>query len=222
MLFFKLYLYSEETYNNILFKIKFFGTKEIKKSGNDNLDNLINGLLSKDPKNRLTWEEYLNHPFFKNQPEFGKMKENKTNNKKKENEKNKTDKSDKINAENVDLKKYEKNYSEEGFWNKIKKYGTKIGAKPIYIILLLYYTLPKASFADKALIVGSLGFLISPIDLLLDTITVIGFMHDIAILMLVYDRVKSNIDDEIKNKAKNKFKSIFDNYTDEEIEKLIE
>ena len=222
MLFFKLYLYSEETCNNILFKIKFFGTKEIKKSGNDNLDNLINGLLSKDPKNRLTWEEYLNHPFFKNQPEFGKMKENKTNNKKKENEKNKTDKSDKINAENVDLKKYEKNYSEEGFWNKIKKYGTKIGAKPIYVILLLYYSLPKASFVDKALIVGSLGFLISPIDLLLDTIPVIGFMDDIAILMFCYHRVKSNIDDEIKNKAKNKFSSIFDNYTDEEIEKLID
>ena len=82
--------------------------------------------------------------------------------------------------------------------------------------------MPKASFADKALIVGSLGFLISPIDLLLDTIPVIGFMDDIAILMFCYHRVKSNIDDEIKNKAKNKFKSIFDNYTDEEIEKLID
>ena len=42
------------------------------------------------------------------------------------------------NAKNVEVKKYEKDYSEEGFWKKIKRHGIKIGAKPIYLTLLLF------------------------------------------------------------------------------------
>ena len=200
----------------------------MKKSGNKNLDNLISELLSKDPKCRITWKEYLNHPFFKSKQEYYEKlaKENNKINIIEKNEENKKlldkDKSNKFNIENIDLKKYEKNYSEDGLWNKIKKFSTKIGAKPIYLTLLLYYYLPKATFLDKALIVGTLGFLISPLDLLLDTIPIIGFGDDIAILLFVYHRVRSHIDDEIKNKAKNKFRTIFENYNDEEIEQLID
>ena len=228
ILYFKLYLYNEDTCNNLLTKLKISGARELKKSGNKDLDNLLSGLLSKDPKNRFTWEEYLNHPFFKNMQEYYEKlsKENNKINNIEKNEENikliDKDKSNKFNIENVDVKKYEKNYSEDGLWNKIKKYSTKIGAKPIYLILLLYYYLPKASFLDKTIIIGSLGFLISPLDLLLDTIPVIGFADDVALLLFVYHRVSSNIDDEIRNKAKEKFKSIFDNYSDEEIEKLID
>ena len=216
ILYFNLYLYDEDTCNNLLLKIKIDGARELKKSGNKDLDNLLSGLLTKDPKKRITWEEYLNHPFFKNIHEYYE-KLTKENNKI-----NIIQKDEEINVENIELKKYEKNYSEDGLWNKIKKYGTKIGAKPIYLTLLLYYYLPKASFLDKTLIVGTLGFLISPLDLLLDTIPVIGFADDVALLLFVYHRVSSHIDDEIRNKAKDKFKSIFENYSDEEIEKLID
>ena len=225
ILYFKLYLYDEDTCKNLLLKMKIGGSRELKKSGNKDLDNLLSGLLSKDPKSRITWEEYLNHPFFKNKQEYYEKltKENNKINKNQKNEENKKliDK-DKFNIEDVDVKKYEKNYSEDGLWNKIKKYSTKIGAKPIYLILLLYYYLPKASFVDKAIIVGSLGFLISPLDLLLDTIPIIGFADDIALLLYVYHRVSSHIDNDIKNKAKTKFKSLFENYNDEQIEKLID
>ena len=228
ILYFKLYLYNKDTCNNLLLKIKIDGPKELKKSGKKDLDNLLSGLLTKDPKKRITWEEYLNHPFIKNIQEYYEKltKENNKINVIEKNEENTKlidkDKSNKFNIENVDVKKYEKNYSEDGLWNKIKKYSTKIGAKPIYLILLLYYYLPKASFLDKTIIIGSLGFLIAPLDLILDTIPVIGFVDDVALIMLIYHTVSSNIDDEIKNKAKNKFKSIFDNYNDEEIEKLID
>jgi serine/threonine-protein kinase ULK/ATG1 len=37
----------------------------IKKTGNTNLDDLIRKLLKFDPKERITWEEYFAHPFFK-------------------------------------------------------------------------------------------------------------------------------------------------------------
>ena len=38
----------------------------IKSTGNKDLDDLLKNLLVVNPKNRLTWNEYFNHPFFKN------------------------------------------------------------------------------------------------------------------------------------------------------------
>jgi len=49
-------------YNNI----KKLGLRAIKPTGNKQLDDLILGLLNYDPRERLSWEEYFNHPFFKN------------------------------------------------------------------------------------------------------------------------------------------------------------
>ncbi len=120
----------------------------------------------------------------------------------------------------VDVNKYAKDYNETGFWDKIKKYAFKMGVKPLYISLLLYYSIPKASFIDKAIIFGSLGYLISPLDLILDTIPVVGIMDDIGVLMFAYYRVKSNIDDEIRNKAKEKLISIFGKFDENEIKDL--
>ena len=119
--------------------------KDINKQVYDDLENLMKGLLSKDPKNRLTWEEYFNHPFFNNKFKSEEKKESF----------NKISK-DNFNAENVETNKYEKDYNEKDFWIKIKKYAIKIGAKPIYISLLLFYALPEASLIDKAIIIGAL------------------------------------------------------------------
>ena len=119
-----------------------------------------------------------------------------------------------------EVNKYAKDYSEKGFWEKVKKFAVKMGVKPIYISLLLYYSIPKVSLVDKAIILGSLGFLIYPIDLILDTIPVIGFADDIAILMLAYYRIKKNIDDETRQKAKDKLKSIFGNFDENIISEL--
>ena len=119
-----------------------------------------------------------------------------------------------------EVNKYAKDYSESGFWEKIKKFAAKMGVKPLYISLLLYYSIPKVSFIDKTIIIGSLGYLISPIDLILDTIPVIGLADDIGMLMLAYYRIKSNIDDETRQKAKEKLKSIFSEFDENIISEL--
>ena len=41
------------------------GLKALKSTDNKLLDDLICGLLIKDPRERISWEEYFNHPFFK-------------------------------------------------------------------------------------------------------------------------------------------------------------
>ena len=119
-----------------------------------------------------------------------------------------------------EIKKQEKNYSDEGFWSEVKKYAVKLGVKPLYMALLLYYTIPKSSIFDKAIIIGSLGYLISPLDLILDTIPIIGLADDAAALMFAYSRVKHNIDDEIRQKAKNKLSSLLGDYDESIISDL--
>ena len=63
-LFFKVRPYIGENEYTILKEIEFFGKKKIKKTNNDKLDDLIDKLLEKDPKNRITWDDYFNHPIF--------------------------------------------------------------------------------------------------------------------------------------------------------------
>lgn len=161
------------------------------------------------------------------QADLGKInkEKNKINIAEKKNEVNKqldpNDKTNQFDANNVNLKKYEKKFNEKNFWEKIKKFGINIGAKPIYIALSLYYALPKVTLIDKAIIIGALGYLISPFDLIPDYIPGAGFIDDIAVLYLVFYRIKNKVDDEVKNKAKNKFKSIFDKYNEKEIEELL-
>ena len=59
--------YPGQTEFEISDNIKNLGNKTLKKTENKELDDLIFRLLEIDPNKRLTWDVYLNHPFF-NQP----------------------------------------------------------------------------------------------------------------------------------------------------------
>ena len=64
-LFFKEYPYKGETPIAIYNQIKNRGNKVLKRTKNNNLDNLIDSLLIRDPKKRINYEDYFNHSFFK-------------------------------------------------------------------------------------------------------------------------------------------------------------
>ena len=64
-LFFKEYPYKGETQLAIYNQIKNLGKSKLKKTKNNNLDNLIDLLLIRDPKKRINYEDYFNHSFFK-------------------------------------------------------------------------------------------------------------------------------------------------------------
>lgn len=55
-----------------------------------------------------------------------------------------------------------------------------------------YKEIPKGSILA---IIGSLIYFLSPIDLIPDFIPVVGFIDDIAVLGLVFNQVKSDLDD---------------------------
>lgn len=121
--------------------------------------------------------------------------------------------------ENVKFEQYEKHYSEEGFWDKLKNFAVKAGGKVIYSALKLYYAAQRKETPGwaKSTIFGSLGYLILPIDLIPDTIPVAGFIDDSGLLMAALLVVASYINDENKEQAKQKMRDWFG---DSELAKL--
>lgn len=110
-----------------------------------------------------------------------------------------------------DLPKYAGNYSGAKFWNKLAAVAKNLGKKTLWYVLLLYYTLEsdEVSLGNKAIIMGALGYLILPIDLIPDVVPVLGLTDDAAAIKLAYDTVKASITPEIERKAKEKLAQWF-------------
>lgn len=108
--------------------------------------------------------------------------------------------------------KYKDKFTESGFVEKISRVAKRAGVKLIYAALILYYTLesPKVSLKDKAYIIGALGYLISPLDVVPDAIPIAGLGDDLAVLVFVLQRVWGDVSDDVKEKAKAKLSTWFD------------
>ncbi|SDP16084.1 Protein of unknown function [Paenibacillus sp. yr247] len=104
--------------------------------------------------------------------------------------------------------KYEKYFSTDGFWFKLKKGAKKAGSKVIYSGLLLFYALesPKTPLRAKLQIYGALGYLILPLDIIPDLLPIIGYVDDLSALGLALASVAGSIDDDVKRKAKSKLR----------------
>ena len=87
---------------------------------------------------------------------------------------------------------YAKNYSDNSFWNKVLNIAKKAGIKIIYLALLLYYALNSnnLSLRDRATIYFALGYLILPVDLIPDSIPIIGLTDDFGVLINAFKRIK--------------------------------
>lgn len=126
-------------------------------------------------------------------------------------------------AEKIDGNKlligYEKNFSEKGFWDKLKDAAVKAGAKAIYYALLLYYTAmaDSTSLKDKVMIFSALGYFILPVDLIPDILPG-GYADDMAALIACYKLVAKNITPAVEVEAKAKMNEWFG---EDEIKKLM-
>lgn len=103
-------------------------------------------------------------------------------------------------------------FSPNEFLEKIARVAKRAGAKFVYASLILYYTLqsPNVSKRDKALIIGALGYMISPLDVLPDAYPIVGLSDDMAVLLFVLHKVWNNVDPDIQQKAKERLNNWFD------------
>lgn len=104
-------------------------------------------------------------------------------------------------------------YDPSRFWEKLRRFAKKMGAKVVYYALLLYYTLksPGITIKDRNLILGALGYLILPIDLIPDFLPAVGFSDDLAALTLAVLKVVTNITPDVKARAESKLYDWFKN-----------
>lgn len=111
-----------------------------------------------------------------------------------------------------DFIKYKDKFSKTGFIDKIASIAKRAGAKLVYAALVLYYTLEsdQVSVKDKAMIIGALGYLISPLDVVPDAIPIAGLSDDMAVLIYVLKRVWVDVSDDVKKKAQSKMAQWFD------------
>jgi uncharacterized membrane protein YkvA (DUF1232 family) len=121
-----------------------------------------------------------------------------------------------------DFMNYSNKFSQSDFVEKISRVAKRAGAKLVYAALILFYTLQsdKISVKDKAVIIGALGYLISPLDVVPDAIPIVGLSDDLAVLIYVLKMVWTDIDPDIKSRAQQKLSEWFDEDEIAEIDTL--
>ena len=90
-----------------------------------------------------------------------------------------------------DLSKYKEKFTKNEFIEKIQRIAKRAGAKLVYAALILYYSVEsdKVSIKDKAIIIGALGYLITPLDLVPDAIPLAGLGDDLTVLIYVLQKI---------------------------------
>ena len=121
-----------------------------------------------------------------------------------------------------DFMSYASKFSQADFVEKIARTAKRAGAKLVYAALILYYTLQsdKISAANKAMIIGALGYMISPLDVVPDAIPIAGLTDDLAVLLFVLKKVWTDIDPEIQENARQRLSKWFDDDEIDEIKNL--
>ena len=120
------------------------------------------------------------------------------------------------------IKKYAVFFSESKFWNTVQSYAKKIGVQSVYSSLLLFYAFKRKETPTwaKNIIIGVLGYLIAPIDLIPDLTPFIGYTDDLCVLGIGLVAIASYVNDSVKLQAKTKLKVWFGNYDPSEIENI--
>jgi uncharacterized membrane protein YkvA (DUF1232 family) len=120
------------------------------------------------------------------------------------------------------IKKYAVFFSESSFWNTVQSYAKKIGVQSLYSSLLLFYAFKRKETPTwaKNIIIGVLGYLIAPIDLIPDLTPFIGYTDDLGVLGIGLVAIASYINDAVKLQAKTTLKLWFSNYDSAEIENI--
>ena len=117
---------------------------------------------------------------------------------------------DKFDPHHVDLGPYEKDYSEQGFWEKVSHYFHKIGKEALLSALTLYYAAKDPITPDwvRVFLYSALGYFISPIDVVPDFIPLVGYSDDLAILAAVLFSLQVYVTDQHRDEAQVRYENL--------------
>lgn len=106
---------------------------------------------------------------------------------------------------------YQDKFSKDNLLLKLQHYGRDIGFTVLYNVLQLWYVLqkPEVPAKNKAVIMGALGYLITPLDFIPDLTPILGYNDDAAAILFALYMVRQYVDDEVKAQAKARLAKIF-------------
>lgn len=106
---------------------------------------------------------------------------------------------------------YQDKFSKDNLLLKLQHYGRDIGLTVLYNVLQLWYVLqkPEVPAKNKAVIMGALGYLITPLDFIPDLTPILGYNDDAAAILFALYMVRQYVDDEVKAQAKACLAKIF-------------
>jgi uncharacterized membrane protein YkvA (DUF1232 family) len=102
-------------------------------------------------------------------------------------------------------------YSGPALWRTLKKVAASTGRKTLLSALILFYCMKDRDTPAwaRGVILGALGYLILPTDLVPDMIPGAGFGDDWGAIVVALGTVAAYIKDEHKTKAKAQVERIF-------------
>ncbi len=112
---------------------------------------------------------------------------------------------------NDPFQKYKHFFSENLFWIKLKKFTRAAGVQVSYSALLLFYTYRRKETPTwaKKIIVGALGYFLSPIDVIPDLTPFLGYTDDLSIMAFALSTLAFFVNQEVKDNAETALKRWF-------------
>jgi len=100
--------------------------------------------------------------------------------------------------------KFSAEYSDSGFWEKVKGYARTAGEGVLEPALKMYHAALDSDTPAwaKATIVGALGYFISPVDAIPDIAPVVGYTDDLGVLVAALATTAAHIKEEHTKKAR--------------------
>ncbi len=119
------------------------------------------------------------------------------------------------------LKVYEKYFSENELWQKVEKFGKTMGATILYPVLLLYNLLKsnEVNLKEKAMIIGTLGYVILPLDFLPDALPG-GFTDDELGLLAAITALASCLSEEIQQTSKEQLRNLLGEFDERALDSV--
>lgn len=114
---------------------------------------------------------------------------------------------------------YEAEYSEKGFWEKVRHYAKKAGREVVGRALQLYFAAqaPETPMWARSIMYGALGYFITTVDAVPDITPVVGFTDDLGVLAAAIATVAVHITPEIRKRSEEKTRQWFGEDEDVEI-----
>jgi len=115
------------------------------------------------------------------------------------------------------MDKYRQYFSELRFWGKLKSFAKAAGVKTVYSALLLFFAYKRSETPGwaKRLVVGALGYLIMPIDVIPDLGFLIGYTDDLGVLSFALVTIAAYVNEDVRTNARGKLATWFPDVEEE-------